>query len=50
MAGLRYIEEAGVKFMITPGSEIRLELGRPWWRARVPVAEKVLIEGRRQLF
>lgn len=50
MAGLSYIEEAGVKFMITPGSEIRLELGRLWWRARLPVAERVLIEGRRQIF
>ena len=33
------MEEAGV--MITPGCEIRLELGRLQWRARVPVAERV---------
>ena len=41
MAGLSYIEVAGVKFMIIPGSEIRIEFGRLWWRARVPVAERV---------
>lgn len=48
MVGLSYIEEAGVEFMIIPGSEIRF--GRLWWRARVPVAERILIEGRRQIF
>lgn len=40
MAGLSYIEEAGVKFLVTPGSEVRLELGRLWW-SKGTVAERV---------